>query len=366
MNCTYFDSGACGSCTLIKTPYGQQLADKDKRARSLVAADTWLAPVPGGLDHFRTKVKLVAGGTPDVPTLGIIGQDLSHCPIVDTRILALLPPLKDFIATARLVPYDIPTRRGELKNVILTVSPAGELMVRFVLRSTESLPRLRKHLPTLLAAAPAIRVVTANLLPEHKAVVEGAEEIVLTQADSLRIDFAGRSLHLLPRSFVQTNTAVAARLYERGAAWVDESAPASVWDLYCGVGGFALHATAQGREVTGVEVSPDAVASAHRSAAAAGVAAAFIAADATEWARAQDAPPDVVIVNPPRRGIGAELASWLEGSGVRRVLYSSCNVHSLAADLAWVPSLRPVRAQVFDMFPHTSHFETLVLLQRSA
>lgn len=364
MNCTYFDAGMCGSCTLIKTPYERQLADKDERARTLIDAAEWLAPVTGGTEHFRTKVKLVAGGTSAAPTLGIIGQDLAHCPIVDDRILAGIPALKDFIGLAALVPYDIPARRGELKNVIVTASPAGELMARFVLRSTESVPRLRKHLPSLLQAAPAIKVVTANLLPEHKAVVEGDEEIVLTPVDSLRMDLGGRSLHLLPRSFFQTNTAVASALYRRGAAWVNEVGPRSVWDLYCGVGGFALHAAAPGRTVIGVEVSAEAVASASRSAAEAKLAASFIAADATAWALTQPAAPDLVIVNPPRRGIGPDLAGWLESSGVRHVLYSSCNADSLAADLARMPSLRPVRAQVFDMFPHTAHFETLVLLER--
>ena len=364
VECTYFDAGRCRSCSLIKTPSERQLTQKDGRARSLIAARQWLPPVAGRTEHFRTKVKLVVGGTPARPTLGIIGQDLSDCPIVDERILAVIPAIKDLIGTAALVPYDIPARRGELKNVIITVSPAGELMVRFVLRSTESMPRLRKHLASLRTAVPAIRVVTANLLPEHKAVVEGAEEVVLTSEDSLRMDVGGRTLHLLPLSFIQTNTAVASALYAAGAAWVDELGPTTLWDLYCGVGGFALHVTAPGRRVIGVEVSPEAVASAARSATEAGVDASFVAADAAAWATAQDTPPDLVIVNPPRRGIGAELTGWLEASGVRSVLYSSCNADSLAADLARMPSLRPLRAQVFDMFPHTSHFETLVLLGR--
>ena len=71
-----------------------------------------------------------------------------------------------------------------------------------------------------------------------------------------------------------------------------------------------------------------------------------------------------MVVNPPRRGIGADLAGWLETSGVRHVVYSSCNAESLARDLALMPSLRPVEARVLDMFPHTTHYEVLVLLSR--
>ncbi len=71
-----------------------------------------------------------------------------------------------------------------------------------------------------------------------------------------------------------------------------------------------------------------------------------------------------MVVNPPRRGTGPDLAAWLEGSGVRHLLYSSCNPTTLARDLAAMPSLRPVRARVFDMFPQTPHQEVLVLCTR--
>ncbi|WP_022881406.1 methyltransferase domain-containing protein [Gryllotalpicola ginsengisoli] len=451
LSCAYFDAGACRSCTLLDVPYDDQLAGKQARARELLdpfGDIAWLPPVASAVGGFRTKAKMVVAGTTDAPTLGILdhdgrGVDLEGCPIVAPAITAVLPDLAAFITLARIVPYDVPARRGELKHLIVTASSRAELMVRFVLRSTESLPRLRKHLPALLERVPQAVVVTANLLPEHKAVLEGEEEIVLTERSTLELPTGDVTLELLPKSFVQTNEGIAAQLYRTGAAWAAESAPRTVWDLYCGVGGFALHVAALLAEeaaqsspssaeeaaqrpsrsprphLTGVELSPDAVESARRAASVAGVDAEFIAADATAWAREAgprwsthgeagprwsthgeagprwsthgeagsrwsthgeagsrrsthgeavngDRAPDLVIVNPPRRGIGPELAGWLESSGVPRVLYSSCNAVSLARDLAAMPSLRPVRAQLFDMFPHTTHFETLVLLERVA
>ena len=113
-------------------------------------------------------------------------------------------------------------------------------------------------------------------------------------------------------------------------------------------------------------MSPEAVTSARRSAAEAGLAATFETADATTYALALPTPdlPELVVVNPPRRGIGAQLAGWLEDSGVRHVLYSSCNPATLAKDLDAMPSLQPVRARLFDMFPQTDHAEVLTLLRR--
>jgi 23S rRNA (uracil747-C5)-methyltransferase len=277
-----------------------------------------------------------------------------------------LPALADFITLAGLVPYDVPARRGELKNVIVTESPDGALMVRFVVRSEGPVHAIRKNLPALLAALPRTEVVTANLLPEHKAVVEGEEEVVLTDRRTLAMRLGTVDLNLRPQSFFQTNTAVATALYEQARAWVDEIAPATAWDLFCGVGGFALACAAPGRRTTGVESSAEAVQSARRSAADAGLAdVEFLAGDATAFALSAAAVPDLVVVNPPRRGTGAELAGWLEASGVRHVLYSSCNPVTLAKDLAAMPSLRPVRARVLDMFPQTAHVEVLILLERS-
>jgi 23S rRNA (uracil747-C5)-methyltransferase len=372
MQCSYFDAGVCRSCTLMGQPYEEQLAGKDRHARHLLAdhADLrWLPPVPSRESGYRNKAKMVVGGTVAAPTLGILdprgaGVDLRECGLTSPGLQAAMPALADFVTRAALSPYDVPAHRGELKNLLVTESPDGELMVRFVLRSQEPVARIRKHLPSLRAALPALTVASANILPEHKAVLEGDREIPLTTATTLTMRVNGLDLHLRPQSFFQTNTEIAAALYRQAQHWVDDLAPATVWDLYCGVGGFALHCAGPGRDVTGIEVSTEAIVSARLSARDAGLdRTRFEAGDATAFALAHDA-PDLVIVNPPRRGIGAELSGWLEASDVRHVVYSSCNAVSLARDLAAMPSLRPVAGRVLDMFPQTAHYEVMVLLER--
>lgn len=131
-------------------------------------------------------------------------------------------------------------------------------------------------------------MVSVNLQPEHKAVIEGPDEIVLTETDTLPVRLDDLTLHLGPRSFFQTNTAMAQALYDQAAAWVTGSKPRSALDLYCGVGGFALHAARAGAQyVTGVETSPDAVAGARRSAADLSTDAHFdfVTGDATAYAQ---------------------------------------------------------------------------------
>ncbi|WP_213283882.1 23S rRNA (uracil(747)-C(5))-methyltransferase RlmC [Cellulomonas hominis] len=373
MQCHHFDAARCRSCTFIEQPYADQLAAKQERCRELLlpfGPVDWLDPVASREHGFRNKAKMAVGGTVDAPTLGILdpggaGVDLRDCGLYPPTLQAALPTVAAFVTRARLVPYDVPTRRGELKYVLVTESPDGELMVRFVLRSTEALSRIRKHLPWLLAALPRAVVVSANLLPEHKAVLEGEEEVVLTERSTLRMRVNDVDLHLRPQSFFQTNTEVAAALYRIGREWVDAADPASVWDLYCGVGGFALHVARPGRDVVGIETSAEAVASATLSRDDLGLPSVrFAAGDATAFALGAERAPDLVIVNPPRRGIGPALAGWLEASGVRDVVYSSCNAASLARDLAAMPSLRPRRGRLLDMFPQTGHYEVAVALSR--
>ena len=371
MDCSYYDAGLCRSCTIIEQPYAHQLAGKERQARELLAGHdaAWLPAVASAEAGSRNKAKMVVAGTAAEPSIGILddrgrGIDLRHCGLIAPGILATLPVLAGFVGTAGLTPYDVARRSGELKHLLVTESPDGDLMVRFVLRSTESVARLRSRLPALRQALPRATVVTANILPEHKAVVEGEREIVLTDTDTLDMRLGQVALHLRPQSFFQTNTAIAIALYEQARDWVDELAPASVWDLYCGVGGFALHVAAPGREVTGIEISSEAIESAKASAAAAGLALRFQTGDATAFALASPEVPELVIVNPPRRGIGSALAGWLEQRGPQHVVYSSCNAVSLAKDLAAMPSYRATRARVLDMFPNSTHFEVITLLER--
>lgn len=348
-----------------------QLAAKEEECRGLVDAHVWLPTVSGAGSAFRNKAKMVVAGAVDQPTLGILdadgaGVDLRDCGLHSPGLQVVLPVLAVFVTQARLTPYDVPSRTGELKHLIVTESPAGELMVRFVLRSQEPVARIRKHLPGLLTELPELRVVSANLQPEHKAVLEGDCEILLTDEATLPMEINDAVLQLHPQGFFQTNTAIASELYRQARAWINECDPATVWDLYCGVGGFALHAAAPGRRVTGVELSAGAVAGA-RAGRVNGITRPvdFVADDATAYAAGSPTQPELVVVNPPRRGIGSELAQWLEASRVKQVVYSSCNATSLAHDVAAMPSLQPRRARLFDMFPQTAHYEVLVHLERA-
>lgn len=379
-------------------PYAQQLAQKDAACREALAAWPdleWDLPYDSAEEAFRNKAKLVVGGTTASPTLGILGTDgegvdLRGCGLHEVCIQEALPELAAFVTRAGLTPYDVATDSGELKYLLLTCSSHAQLMLRFVLRSTAELFAIRGHLDSLHRAIPHLTVISANLQPERKAIIEGSTEVHLAGEPRLPMTVGPVNLFLPPRSFFQTNTEVAGGLYLQARHWLDdiaeergmapsvldvlepdipETSELVVWDLYCGVGGFALSVAGPGRRITGVEVSPEAIEGAQdaadlvREMSPGAWPVRFLAGDALEFAREAAEQPHVVIVNPPRRGLGA-LAAWLESSRAEYVVYSSCNVASLLTDLEAMPSLRPIHARLFDMFPQTRHAEVMVLLRR--
>lgn len=373
VHCAQFAAGLCRSCAWIELDYATQLTRKQEAAGAALpelAPGGWLPPLTGALTGFRNKAKLAVGGSATAPLLGIVEADgrqvdLTDCLLYPPELVRAFAPLRAFITAADLQPYDLATRRGELKFMLLTVAPQDQrLLLRFVLRSREPLDRIRRHLPALETALPQLAVVSVNLQPVHQAVLEGPEEILIAGTAALTMQLNGLPLALRPGGFFQTHTALAAALYAEARAWCAALQPVTVWDLYAGVGGFALHCALPGRTVTGVESHPDAVASAQATAQAIGADVRFVCADATQWVQSQSEVPDLVIVNPPRRGLGQRLSEWLQNSAVPHLLYSSCNIDSLAADLKRMAAFGPIRARLLDLFPHTPHFETLIWLSR--
>ena len=420
--CPHHDDGSCPSCPLLSLPYPQQLAVKADQALArltAVASDfVWLPPIPSPQFGIRNVTKMVVSGTVDSPVLGLppsfsdtpalgIGIDLTDCPLYLPTITAAFPALKQFITTAQLVPYDLtPAKgrtkpkaaatRGELKNVIITASPDCELMIQFVLRSRADEARIRSRLPSLLAALPNLKVVSLNIHPEHKAVVSGLQDIILTDQQSLPFRIADFTLYVGPGCFFQTNTLMATALYQLARKWLaggeltdgnlaggdlaggdlaenKAGSHQEIWDLFCGIGGFSLALANPHRQVIGVEISAASIANALLAKAhykqglsessTAPTTLDFIATDAYQFAESRN-PPEVIVVNPPRRGLGISLANWLDNSKVPTILYSSCNPETLSTDLRNMPNYQLVQAQALDMFPGSTHLEVLTLLTR--
>lgn len=374
MQCALYDAGRCRSCQWIDQPVADQLSSKMADLRALLGTrpvGEWCAPVSGPEQAFRNKAKMVVSGSVEKPLLGMLHrdgtpEDLTSCPLYPASFSAVFSALKPFIARAGLTPYNVARKRGELKYLLLTESQQnGGMMLRFVLRSEAKLAQLSAALPALQAQLPQLNVISVNIQPVHMAIMVGEKEIFLTDQQALAEQFNNVPLWIRPQSFFQTNPSVASQLYATARAWVRELPIAHMWDLFCGVGGFGLHCATPAMKLTGIEIAPEAIACARQSAEQLGLHNLhFQALDSTAFATGQGDIPDLVLVNPPRRGIGQALCDYLSEMAPSFIIYSSCNAQTMAKDLQQLPGYRIARVQLFDMFPHTAHYEVLTLLMR--
>lgn len=403
MFCAHYAADRCRTCSLIEVPANQRLTRIERELAADIKhalggrspEEVFEAPITSPDSGFRNTAKMAVGGTTSEPTLGILdedfaGIDLSDCPLYSPVIHRALEAIPAVIKAAQIPPYRVRARKGELKYVIVTEGDAGQLAIRFVLRTDSALPRLKEKLPRLLEAVPDIAVISANINPDHTAIIEGPTEIHLYGEHSLPVTQGDVTLLPGPQSFLQTNSAVAGELYRTVWQWIADTAaahptaaagpttaaptaPLTVWDLYCGVGGFALHAALASPKVRvrAAELNPEAVQRAREAARRLARQhpevegrIEFTAEDAFTWAREQTEPADLLIVNPPRRGLGKPMSQWIQNSEIAAVIYSSCNPQTLAADLENMPGYRAETVRIVDMFPHSPHAEVLTRLKR--
>jgi 23S rRNA (uracil747-C5)-methyltransferase len=376
--CAYFNQGICRSCTQLETPYTQQVQKKEDRLRDLLRPyyqGSFETTVYARESEFRNKAKFLVTGDLDHLCIGLAGDkdlddgvDIRECPLHRPIINRLVQELDPFIRLSRLIPYQIKNKVGELKGLIVySTEDEKHLYLRFVLRSKESLDRIKKHLPQLQEKFPELRCVSANIQPIPHAVLEGPEEVFLSSDKSIPYQLGKVKMRLHPQGFVQTNQAVAEKLYTIASEWVRELDVRRFAELFSGQGAFSFFAASSVEQAIGIEINADAVERANQTAKENQLHhLSFTAKDAGSVAEElKKFSADLVLVNPPRRGLG-KASILLEQEHPPWIIYSSCNAETLAQDLETLRNYRVVKVQLFDMFPHTEHFETLVLLKSTS
>jgi 23S rRNA (uracil747-C5)-methyltransferase len=388
--CTHFNRDHCRSCVWIDRDYSIQIIEKESLVKAAFPSLELEPTVRSSLVGFRNRVKVSVTGSLESPILGLLGREergesldqgreLLDCPIHHPKINALLQILPAFISRHRLVPYSIQEKRGELKGLIAFYSPASqEMLLRFVVRSRECEARLRKGIAELQSAFPELVCISLNIQPIPHAILEGEEEIFLTEKKWIHHVLQGRGdstassksivqLELTPQAFVQTNGEIAGELYATAARWTKEIKPKRLLELFCGQGAFSFFCAPHAEQVLGVEINEEAVVRANATAKALGHShLQFVAKDAGMVKEEMETfSPDLVLVNPPRAGL-REGVEVIRRASPEWLIYSSCSLSSLARDVANFGGEYSVqRGQIFDLFPHTEHFEILLLLKRN-
>jgi 23S rRNA (uracil1939-C5)-methyltransferase len=373
----------CGGCRFQDLAYEAQLESKADQVRDAITrigglADPPLEPiVPAeSIFHYRNKLEYSFTQTPDGPALGFhkAGRwdevlDIERCWLTTDLGNAVRHAVRDWAREAGLAAYDQAEGTGYLRHLVYREGQnTGQVLVQLVtapgpLHDADGLVAALRRFPEVRSIHHAVNETPAEITNLPTTLLWGEEAI--------EESIGGLRFRIRPTAFLQTNTAMAGRLYQLAVEYAGLTGEETVWDLYCGIGTIGLTMARNALTVWGVDISEESIACALENADLNGIAnAAFYAGDvgqAIEELKDRSGAPDVVVVDPPRAGLSNKAVRRLGRIGAGRIVYVSCNPTTLAGNVKqlgadWGYEVR--RARPVDMFPHTPHVETVALLER--
>lgn len=376
-------SRTCGGCVYRHISYEAELRAKQ---RKVIDAVTRIAKLDASLvkdivpsqatDGYRNKAMIPIGLNRDGEVIMGFYARHSHR-IVPCTDCALSPVIfndiaadfYNFISTRPELVYSHHNRGGIRHLYLRYAGSSGDVMLCIV-AGKKSFKDDDLLYNSFLEKYTQIKSISVNINSDDTNVILGKKTYTLRGDDTITDTLCGLRFDLSAPSFYQVNRDQAERLYRIAAEYACLSGGEVLLDLYCGTGTIGLSMADRCRELIGVEIIPEAIENARKNAERNGITnASFICGDASDAAArlsADGVTPDVIIVDPPRKGLTPELIDTIVKMSPKRVVYVSCDPATLARDLALfndnyysINEIIPV-----DMFPRTSHVETVVLLSR--
>lgn len=379
-------AGPCGGCSLRHLDYIAELRAKQenvtdafRRIGGLDVPVLDICPSPE-VDRYRNKVQFPVGldknGNPCIGFYAGRTHRIVPCPDCKLQPGVLNDignALCRFFAENGIQPYNEETGRGLVRHIFLRRGAhSGQIMVCLVC-TRPNFPHADALCTRLREQFADIATILLNVNSKNTNVILGTETHTLYGPGYIEDTLCGVPVQLGPLSFYQVNTLAAERLYGIAAQYAQLTPDDLLLDLYCGMGTIGLSMVDHCRELVGVEIVPEAIESAKANAARMGDAVAakscFFCADAGQAATrlaAEGLHPDVVMLDPPRKGCDEATLSAVVRMAPRRVVYVSCNPATAARDAAWLENngYHAEKVQPVDLFPRTKHCECVIALSK--
>ena len=374
--CPYF--GVCGGCQLRHMTYGEELELKRSRVeealRRIGGADVSVPLILGAAepDRYRNKAQFPVSPGPQVGfyrprSHSVI--DVEDCLLQSRSAARLRAAAADWMKRFQIPVYQERTGTGLVRHIYVRTNRAGQSLCCLLVNGKQ-LPHEAELVAALRSAEPHLAGVVLGINEKRNNVILGDSYRTLWGQDYLMDTLCGLSFKLSVPSFYQVNPAQAEVLYGQALDFAALTGVETVLDLYCGIGTISLLLARSAGKVYGVETVPEAVEDAEENAARNSIAnAEFFCADAGEAAArfsAQGIRPQMVCVDPPRKGLAPEVIETVADMSPERVVYVSCDPGTLARDVGRFSALgyHAQRAVAVDMFPRTAHVETVCLLSK--
>ena len=375
-DCPYFPR--CGGCTYRHIRYEEELRLKKQRVQDNLSriggSDVTVEEILGAQDTLRYRNKAQYPVSKD----GAVGFyrartheviECEHCLLVRPEADAAAEALREYMQSCHVAGYDEKTGRGLIRHLYVRSNAAGESLI-CVLVNGDKLPKEDRLVALLRDACPKCTGIVLGTNTKKGNVILGDRYRTLWGSDRLEDTLCGKTFKLSVPSFYQVNRAQAERLYAKTIEFADLTGQETVLDLYCGAGTITLALSDHAKKVLGAEIVPEAIDDARENAARNGVKnAEFFCGDASDVAKKlarENLRPDVITVDPPRKGLAADVVESIAEMQPQRVVYVSCDSATMARDVKRLADLGYTarRACAVDMFPRADHVETVVLLSK--
>ena len=375
-DCPYFPR--CGGCTYRHIRYEEELRLKKQRVQDNLSriggSDVTVEEILGARDTLRYRNKAQYPVSKD-GTVGFYRArtheviECEHCLLVKPEADAAAEALREYMQSCRVAGYDEKTGRGLVRHLYIRSNAAGESLV-CVLVNGDKLPKEDRLVALLRDACPKCTGIVLGTNTKKGNVILGDRYRTLWGSDRLEDTLCGKTFRLSVPSFYQVNRVQAERLYAKAIEFAGLTGQETVLDLYCGAGTITLALSDHAKKVLGAEIVPEAIDDARENAARNGVKnAEFFCGDASDVAKKlarENLRPDVITVDPPRKGLAADVVESIAEMQPGRVVYVSCDSATMARDVKRLADLgyTAQRACAVDMFPRADHIETVCLLSK--
>ena len=370
-------SRKCGGCQLQNLTYAEQLEWKNRLCVKLLGRFAHVEPILGMENpyHYRNKVQAAFGTTRAGRIISGIYQSSTHnivavdsCMTEDRTADKIIVDIRRLLADFKMTTYNEVTGRGFLRHVLVKRGFATNEVMVVLVTGTPIFPARNNFLRALLKLHPEITTVVQNVNDRYTSMLLGPSEKTLYGPGFITDVLCGLKFRISAKSFYQINPAQTEVLYGKAMEFAGLTGRETVIDAYCGIGTIGMIAAKTAGQVLGVEVNRDAVRDAIANAKLNNIKnIRFVCADAGEFMvdMAQNGERcDVLLMDPPRAGSDQAFLSSAVTLAPTRIVYVSCNPETLARDLLFLTKrgYRVKKIQPVDMFPHTNHVETVVLL----
>lgn len=368
----------CGGCQLQNMPYERQLSFKQVKVIKLLGRYHHVCEIIGMKNpyHYRNKVQAAFGerggqiisGVYQSSTHNIVPVDI--CMIEDQKADEIIVTIRKLLKSFKLRAFDDVNMKGFLRHVLIKRGfSSGEIMVVLV-TAVMDFPKQSQFINALLGRHSEITTIVQNINNKRTSLVLGEKSRVLYGEGYIEEDLCGFRFRISPKAFYQINPIQTEVLYKKAIEYAQLTGNETVLDAYCGTGTIGIFASKSAKNVTGVELNPDAIRDAKVNAELNNIKNIdFVCADAGKFmveAASYGAQYDVVIMDPPRAGASLEFLRSLVTLAPEKIVYISCNPETQSRDLSFLTrkGYKVRRIQPVDMFPHTEHVETVVLLNK--